>query len=139
MYELKSYKRVMYHDNEEWCEKWRRIYLSVQNWHETKQSKISKLCTLMGCFWPKYIMFELKKIYRSYPWCCWRLIQNLKENWFVLSKMTRRIWQIFVYKLKNSNFILESKMAELNQNKDSKQQDQPDTLWKLYFTLERDE
>ena len=53
--------------------------------------------------------------------------------------MTRRIWQIFVYKLKNSNVILESKMAELNQNKDSKQQDQPDTLRKLYFALEIDE
>ena len=28
--------------------------------------------------------------------------------------------------LKNSDFILESKMAELNQNKDSKQQSGPD-------------
>ena len=45
------------------------------------------------------------------------------------------IWQIFVYRLKNSNFILESKMAELNQNQNSKQPDRPDTLWKLYFTL----
>ena len=23
--------------------------------------KISKICTLMGCFWPKYILFNLKK------------------------------------------------------------------------------
>ena len=23
--------------------------------------KISKICTLMGCFWPKYIMFEFRK------------------------------------------------------------------------------
>ena len=30
------------------------------------------------------------------------------------------------YRLKNSNFILESKMAELNQNKNSKQADRPD-------------
>ena len=28
-------------------------------WH--KQLKISKICTLMGCFWPKYIMFQLRK------------------------------------------------------------------------------
>ena len=28
----------------------------------------------------------------------------------------------------NSNFILESKMAELNQNKNSKQPDQPDPV-----------
>ena len=29
---------------------------------------------------------------------------------------------------KNSDFILESKMAELNQNKNSKQPDRPDSL-----------
>ena len=39
----------------------------VQNWHEEftkcwpKHSKISKICTLMGCFWPKYIMLQLRK------------------------------------------------------------------------------
>ena len=26
-----------------------------------KHSKISNICTLMRCFWPKYIMFEVKK------------------------------------------------------------------------------
>ena len=42
--------------------------------------------------------------------------------------MTQRIWQIFVHRLKNSDFMLESKMMELNQNKDSKQPDQPDAV-----------
>ena len=28
-------------------------------------------------------------------------------------------------------------MAELNQNKNSKQPDRPDAVWKLYFTLEK--
>ena len=32
------------------------------------------------------------------------------------------------HRLKNSDFILESKMAELNQNKNSKQPDGPDTV-----------
>ena len=41
--------------------------------------------------------------------------------------------------LKNSNFVLESKMTELNQNQNSKQSDQPDTVWKLYFALEINE
>ena len=45
--------------------------------------------------------------------------------------MTRRMWQIFSDRLKNSNSILESKMAELNHNKNSKQLDRPDTVWKL--------
>ena len=33
-----------------------------------------------------------------------------------------------VERLKNSDFILESKMAKLNPNKDSKQSDQPDAV-----------
>ena len=40
------------------------------------------------------------------------------------------------HRLKNSNVILESKMAELNQTKNSKQLDRPDAARKLYFTLE---
>ena len=79
----------------------------------------------------------LTKVYNV--WAKESLMQNLKENWLVLSKMTWRIWQIFVHRLKNSDFILESKMAELNQNKNSKQSDRPDAVWKLYFTLEINE
>ena len=66
-------------------------------------------------------------------------MQNLKENGLVLSKMTWRTWQIFAYKLKNTDFILESKMVELNQNQNSKQPNQPDTVWKFYFTFEINE
>ena len=43
------------------------------------------------------------------------------------------------HKLKNSDFILESKMAEVNQNKKSKQPDRPDAVSKLYFILEINE
>ena len=66
-------------------------------------------------------------------------MQNMTENWLVFSKMTWRISQIFVAKLKNRDFILESKMAELKKNKNSKQPDQPNAVWKLYFTLEINE
>ena len=65
MYEL--YRGVMCHRNEKWCKSWKGIDLSVQNWHEEfdkfwpEHSKISKICTLMGFFWTKYIMFDLKK------------------------------------------------------------------------------
>ena len=54
-------------DIEEWCKTWKGTDSSVQNWHGEfnkfwpEQSKISKMCTFMGCFWPKYIMFELIK------------------------------------------------------------------------------
>ena len=83
---------VMSHENEEWCKNSSELDLSIQNWHEEfdhfspKHLKISKICTLMSYFWPKYIMFELKKVQRSYVWLQWILMQNLKENWLVLSK-----------------------------------------------------
>ena len=84
IFELIIYKGVMCHENQEWRKNWRGIDFSVQNWHEQfdefwfKHSKISKICTLMGCLWPKYIMFDLKK-YRGVMfdgtehWCkIWR-------------------------------------------------------------------
>ena len=43
------------------------------------------------------------------------------------------------HRLKNSDFILESKKAELNFKKKSKQLDRPDAVRKLYFTLEINE
>ena len=135
----------MCHENEKWCKIWRRLDLSIQNWRLKfdnfwpDHSKILKICTLMDCFWPKCIMFEVRKVQRIYVWLHWRLMQNLKENWLALSKLTRRIWQIFVHKLRNSDFILESKIAELNKNKNLKQPDWPDAVWKIYFTLKINE
>ena len=43
------------------------------------------------------------------------------------------------YRLKNSDLILKSKSAEVNQNKNSKQLDRPDAVRKLYFTLKINE
>ena len=111
----------MCHDNEEWSKNWRGIDLSVQNWHEEfdefwpEHLKIIKICTLIGYFRPKHTMFEVKNVQTSYVSWHWRLVQNLKEKLLVLSRMTWRIWQILVHRLKNSYFILESKMTELNQ------------------------
>ena len=39
------------------------------------------------------------------------------------------------HRLKNSDFILESKMTVLNQNINSKQPHPPDAVRELYFTL----
>ena len=70
MYELKIYRGVLCHNNEEWYKIWRGIDLSVQNWHEEfdkfwcKHFKIRKFCTLIKFFLTKY-MFELKKKYRE--------------------------------------------------------------------------
>ena len=65
--ELKVYRGVLCYDNEKWCKIWKAIDLPVQNWYEEfnkdwpEHSKISKICTLIGFFRTKYIMFELKK------------------------------------------------------------------------------
>ena len=72
-----------------------------------EHSKISNICTLKGCFWPKYIMLELKK-YRG-------VIFDGTEDWCKIWRRTDLCFlKVFVYRLKNCDFILESKMAELN-------------------------
>ena len=43
------------------------------------------------------------------------------------------------HRLKNIDYILERKMVELNQNKNSKQLDRSDAVRKLYFTLKINE
>ena len=58
---------VTSNDTEEWWKIWRGIGLSFQNWHKEsdkfwlENSEVSKIYTLMGYFWPKYILFELEK------------------------------------------------------------------------------
>ena len=42
-----------------------------------------------------------KKVQGSYVWWHWILMQNLKENWLLLSKMTWRIWEIFTRALES--------------------------------------
>ena len=57
----------MCYDIEEWCKIWKGIDLSVQNQHEEfnkfwlEHLKIWKICILMGCFCPKYLMLQLRK------------------------------------------------------------------------------
>ena len=66
-FELKKYRGIIFHETEERYKIWRGIDLSFQNWHKEfdkfwpEHSKVSKIFILMGSFWAKYIMFELKK------------------------------------------------------------------------------
>ena len=89
----------MCHDNEEWCKIWRGIHLSFKNWREKfeessfKLSKVSKICTLMGYFWIKY-MVELKK-YRGVMFRdtekSWALVDLVFLEKFVFD-MLKSIW-----------------------------------------------
>ena len=93
MYELETYRGVMCHDNEEWWKIWTGLDLSVQNWHEQfdevwpEHSEILQIFASMGCFWPKYTTFELKK-YRGVmfecteDWCkVWRKTDFCFQKW----------------------------------------------------------
>ena len=57
----------MCNDTEERWKIWRGIDLSFKDWHKEfdkcwlDKLKVSKYYTLMGCFWPKYIIIELKR------------------------------------------------------------------------------
>ena len=77
------------------------------------------LLTKLYNVWAKKSIEEL-----GYVWLHWKMMQNLKEKLLVLSKF-----------LFTGDFISESKMGELNQNRNWKQTDRPDTVWKLNFTL----
>ena len=69
------------------------IDLPVENWYKVfnrswpEHLKISRISTLLGCFWPKYIMFELRNYRRvmfdgTQDWCdVWRKTDLYFQNW----------------------------------------------------------
>ena len=63
---LKKCRGVIFHDTEESLKIWRKTGMWFGKWYEefgkfsSEHSKISKICTLMSCIWPKYKVFELK-------------------------------------------------------------------------------
>ena len=107
LFELKKYRRAIFHETEHGYKIWRGIDLSFQNWDKEfdkfwlEHSNVSKMFTLMGSFWANYILFEPEKVQRSYLSWNWRAIQNLKRNWFAVSKLILRIWQILTWALKS--------------------------------------
>ena len=66
LFQLKHYRGIIFHDTEEWCKIWRGTALLFQISHEKfdkfwpKHLKVSKILTLIGSFWPKYKLFDLK-------------------------------------------------------------------------------
>ena len=129
MHELQTYRGVRSNNTQEWWKIWRGIDLSFQNWHKEfekfwlENSKVSKIYTLTGCFWPKYIIFELRK----YTWVMFDCTQNWYKVWRKTGlcspcsqKLTWGIWQIFTRALESlqigtlmSSFCLKLKINEL--------------------------
>ena len=108
IYEFKIYS----HDNEEWCKNWRGIVSSKLTgiWRMfIRALKNLKNVDFTGLPLTKVYNVWAKKVLRSCVWWNWQLIQNLKENWFVLSKMTWRIWETFIRALES--FEMETLMG----------------------------
>ena len=94
MYELKIYRGVMCHDNEEWykieegltcC--FKADMRNLTNFDPSTWKSKKKKCVLMSFVWPKYVMFELKKykgvIFKDIEeWCkIWRKTDLEFEKW----------------------------------------------------------
>ena len=110
IFELKTYRGVIFHDTEKGYKIWKGIDLPFLNWHKEfhkfwpEHAKVSKILTLMDFFWIKYILLELKK-YRGFLSWQWRVMQNLKKNWHAVWKMTWGIWQIFTRTLESVTIV----------------------------------
>ena len=103
IYEPKSYRGVMCHDNEEWCKIWKGIDFSRKKptwrlWQIlTWALKSSKLSALMGFFCKKYIF----NVNRTEALCVMTLKSDGKfeEKLTCVWKMTLGIWQMFAREL----------------------------------------
>ena len=95
-FQLKKCRGVMSHDTKEWCKIWRKtdlmnLHLSTQN-SQNFHFDWLLLCKVFN-IWPK-------KVERCYLSWHWRVMQNLKEKWFAVWKMTWwMIWALQVLKI----------------------------------------
>ena len=96
--ELKRHRGVIFYDTEEWWKIWRKTDLWFGKWHQEfskfspQHSKVSKL----GLWWDPFIenLGAWNYLQKSYVLWQWRMMQNLKRNWLVVSKLTWGVWRI---------------------------------------------
>ena len=81
---MKKYRRVMFHDTEEWCKVWRKTDFWFQKWHEEfgefspNHSNVQKY-HLDGLFLSKVYEVWAKKIQSYLSWH-WTVMQNLNKS-----------------------------------------------------------
>ena len=127
LFELKRYRGVIFYETEDRYEIFRGIDSPFQNWQKEfdkiwpQLSQVSKIFILMGSFWEKYILFELKKVQRNNLSWHWRVIHNLKKNdllfgnwlnWRILEIFTRKVESVKIGTFIRS-FCPKQKMYEL--------------------------
>ena len=110
--------------------------IDTSNWRILTRI-LTEIYTLMDSFWSKYIMLELKS---TEELCLITLKIDAKFEGKLTCAFKNDMSNLAnFHRLKNGDFILESKIAELNQNEKSKQPDRLDAVGKVYFTLEINE
>ena len=97
----------MFDGTEYWCNIWRKTDLCFQKWHE-EFSKFSSGHVRKSKNWDFHgiLLFKVENLWaqnlrESFVWWQWRMIQNLKRNWLVSSKLTWGIWRILTRALEN--------------------------------------
>ena len=129
-----------------------RNRLAFQNWHKEfnkfwpEHSKVSKISTLMGSFWAKYILFELKK-YRGIifhhieEWCkIWRKTDLWFGKWHEgfgkfsaeHSKVSKLElwWDPFVQSRKCMSFLFTEELCVMAMKNDTKIEEELTCLFK---------
>ena len=98
MFDLEKYRSVIFHDTEEKCKIWRKTDLWFGKWLGgiwqifTRALGSLKNFSFNGLLLSKVYIVGAKKVQRSYLSWHWRVMQNLKRNWLVFSKLTWGIW-----------------------------------------------
>ena len=118
LFELKMYKGVIFHETEEGCKIWRGSDSLFQNWQKEfnkiwlKHSKVSNIFILMGSFWAKYVLFELKKyrgviFHDTEEWCkIWRKTDLLLGKWHEkYGKFSPEQWKVSKLELWQDAFV----------------------------------
>ena len=126
IYEIKIYREVTCLDNEVRCKIWRRIDMWFQNWIEEfdefwpERSKVSKKLRFNGLLLTKVYNVWAKKSTEELCLMALKSDAKLEGKLTCAFKNDKNLANF--RRLKNSDFILESKMAEPNQNKNINQE-----------------
>ena len=68
---------------------------------DSRTRKSQKIYTLIGCFWPNYIMLELKKYRRAMSGCTQDWYKVWRKTGLCFQKLTWGIWQMFTCSLES--------------------------------------
>ena len=156
MFEREKYGGVKCHNTEEWCEIEEELNCALKsdmgnlaNFELTLECL--KICTfekfaLLGSFWEKYIMSELKKFQKSYVSWDWRVMQYLKKNLLaVLKNGIRNLINFHEISRESEDFhfdglalskaykVLDEKIQKCNVSSHLRVIQRKDNSWEIYI------